>query len=106
EQLSGGQLQRVGVARVLYQAPKLVLADEPVAAMDPVLASHTLQVLNDDALARGATLIASLHAVELALRHFPRVIGLRAGRIVFDRRADQVAPADIDALYANEALQP
>jgi len=106
DQLSGGQLQRVGIARVLYQQPQLVLADEPVSAMDPVLAGHTLKVLCDDARARGATLLASLHAVELALAHFPRVIGLRDGGIVFDRNNTDVTQNDLDALYANAQLQP
>lgn len=102
-QLSGGQLQRAGIARVLYQAPQLVLADEPVSAMDPVLAAHTLSVLCEDARQRGATLVASLHAVELALAHFPRVIGLRDGRIMFDRSSSTVTAADLAALYANDS---
>lgn len=106
DQLSGGQLQRVGIARVLYQQPELVLADEPVSAMDPVLAAHALRVLCDDARARGATLIASLHAVDLALAQFARIVGLRDGRIVFDRASADVSAADLDALYANEQLQP
>jgi len=105
DQLSGGQLQRVGIARVLYQAPELVLADEPVSAMDPVLAGHTLGVLNQEAGRRGITLLASLHAVELALAHFPRIIGLREGRIVFDLPPAAIQPAALEALYANEQLQ-
>lgn len=105
DQLSGGQLQRVAIARVLYQAPELILADEPVSAMDPVLAGHTLGVLNREAEARGVTLVASLHAVELAIAHFPRVIGVREGRILFDQPAAHVSPADLDALYANSQLQ-
>lgn len=105
DQLSGGQLQRVGIARVLYQAPELILADEPVSAMDPVLAGHTLNVLNEEASRRGMTLLASLHAVDLALAHFPRVIGVREGRIVFDQPPATISPAQLDALYANEQLQ-
>jgi len=105
DQLSGGQLQRVGIARVLYQAPELILADEPVSAMDPVLAGHTLAVLNREAAERGMTLLASLHAVDLALAHFPRVIGIRDGRIAFDLPATQVQPEQLQALYANEQLQ-
>lgn len=105
DQLSGGQLQRVGIARVLYQAPELILADEPVSAMDPVLAGHTLAVLNREAESRGVTLVASLHAVELALAHFPRVIGVRDGRIAFDRPAAEISAAELDALYANAQLQ-
>ncbi|TWI53381.1 phosphonate transport system ATP-binding protein [Pseudomonas duriflava] len=104
DQLSGGQLQRVGIARVLYQAPELVLADEPVSAMDPLLASHTLKVLVKDAQARQATLITSLHSVELALNHFPRVIGLRQGAVMFDKAAKDVHPDDLALLYANEQL--
>lgn len=104
DQLSGGQLQRVGIARVLYQAPALVLADEPVSAMDPVLASHTLDVLNREAQQRNATLLASLHAVELALQHFTRIVGVRAGRILFDKPAAAVTAEELAALYANEQL--
>ncbi|MBU2331553.1 MULTISPECIES: phosphonate ABC transporter ATP-binding protein [Stutzerimonas stutzeri subgroup] len=105
DQLSGGQLQRVGIARMLYQAPELILADEPVSAMDPVLASHTLGVLNREAQRRNATLLASLHAVELALEHFPRIVGVRDGRILFDKPASEIGPDELAALYANEQLQ-
>lgn len=102
DQLSGGQLQRVGIARVLYQQPDLVLADEPVSALDPALARQTLQVLADEANARGATLVASLHAVDLALAQFPRIVGLRGGRVLFDRPAAAVSEALLHELYASE----
>ncbi|WP_336352548.1 phosphonate ABC transporter ATP-binding protein [Pseudomonas atacamensis] len=105
QQLSGGQLQRVGIARVLYQAPEILLADEPVSAMDPVLAGHTLSILSRHAREHNVTLVASLHAVDLALAHFPRIIGLRDGQILFDCPSDQVSPDKLDALYANEQLQ-
>lgn len=105
DQLSGGQLQRVGIARVLYQQAELILADEPVSAMDPVLAGHTLGVLTREAEARGVTLLASLHAVELALNHFPRIVGVRDGRIAFDLPTHAVTPQALDALYANEQLE-
>lgn len=104
DQLSGGQLQRVGIARVLYQRPDLILADEPVSAMDPVLANHSLSVLTRDASQRKATLLASLHAVDLALEHFGRVIGVRAGRILFDKATSELGRDELDALYANEQL--
>lgn len=104
-QLSGGQLQRVGIARVLYQAPEILLADEPVSAMDPVLAGHTLSILSRHAREHNVTLVASLHAVDLALAHFPRIIGLRDGQILFDCPSDQVSRDKLDALYANEQLQ-
>ncbi|QLC74225.1 ATP-binding cassette domain-containing protein [Pseudomonas sp. LPB0260] len=105
DQLSGGQLQRVGIARALYQAPEIILADEPVSAMDPLLAGHTLGVLNREADSRGLTLLASLHAVDLALAHFPRIIGLRDGRIAFDLPPKAIQPAQLAALYANDQLQ-
>ncbi|MBF6036165.1 ATP-binding cassette domain-containing protein [Pseudomonas sp. P155] len=105
QQLSGGQLQRVGIARVLYQAPEILLADEPVSAMDPVMAGHTLSILSRHAREHNVTLVASLHAVDLALSHFPRIIGLRDGQILFDSPSDRVTPQMLDALYANEKLQ-
>ncbi|HKS13667.1 MAG TPA: ATP-binding cassette domain-containing protein [Pseudomonas sp.] len=105
-QLSGGQLQRVGIARALYQRPQVLLADEPVSAMDPVLAGHSLALLNRHAREQGVTLVASLHAVELALAHFPRVIGIRDGQVAFDCPAQAVSAGLLDALYANEQLVP
>lgn len=105
QQLSGGQLQRVGIARVLYQAPEVLLADEPVSAMDPVLAEHTLSVLCSHAREHSVTLVASLHAVELALVHFSRIIGLRDGQIMFDLPASAVDRERLDSLYANEQLE-
>ncbi len=103
-QLSGGQLQRVGIARALYQRPEILLTDEPVSAMDPVLADHSLALLNRHAQANGVTLVASLHAVDLALAHFPRVIGIREGKVAFDCPAEAVTESLLDALYANEQL--
>ncbi|SDU08763.1 phosphonate ABC transporter ATP-binding protein [Halopseudomonas salegens] len=104
DQLSGGQLQRVGIARVLYQNAELLLADEPVSSMDPVLAEHTLAILNQLASQRGQSLIASLHAVDLALQHFPRVIGLRQGQLLFDKPSEAVTRDDLQQLYANQSL--
>ena len=72
--------------------------------MDPVLAEHSLRTLNQHATERGVTLVASLHAVELALAHFPRVIGIREGQVMFDLPAAEVSKDMLDALYANEHL--
>ncbi|HJW25754.1 MAG TPA: phosphonate ABC transporter ATP-binding protein [Rhodocyclaceae bacterium] len=102
DRLSGGQLQRVGVARVLYQEPDLILADEPVSALDPALALATVRLLVAEAEARGATLVASLHAVDLALGCFPRIVGIKAGRIAFDLPAGEVGDSLLHDLYASE----
>ena len=106
DRLSGGQLQRVGVARVLYQQPDLILADEPVSAMDPSLADLTIQQLDADATQRGVTLIASLHAVDLALRWFPRIIGVKSGEIAFDLASSAVSETLLRDLYASESAVP
>lgn len=105
DRLSGGQLQRVGVARVLYQQPDLILADEPVSALDPALAQSTVRLLAADAAARGATLVASLHAVDLALANFPRIVGIKNGRIAFDLPAEAVDDARLHELYAGEGQE-
>jgi phosphonate transport system ATP-binding protein len=91
---------------VLYQQPALILADEPVSAMDPTLANLTLGQLVDDAAARSATLVASLHAVDLALRWFPRIVGLKAGEVVFDLPPVRITEALLRDLYAAETSVP
>ena len=106
DQLSGGQLQRVGIARVLYQQAGLILADEPVSALDPALSQATVQLLVQEAAARKATLVASLHAVDLALANFARIVGVRNGRLAFDLPAAQVSDAQLQALYAHADGSP
>jgi phosphonate transport system ATP-binding protein len=102
DRLSGGQLQRVGIARALYQRPALLLADEPVSALDPTLADAAVGQLVAQSESTGATLVASLHAVDLALRWFPRVVGMRNGQLMFDLPTAELTPALLDALYASE----
>ncbi len=99
DRLSGGERQRVSLARLLVSDATTWIVDEPLSALDPALAEQSLRVLIDDAGRRGAILIASLHQIELALRCFPRVVGLAAGRVVFDRAAADVDVASQRRLY-------
>lgn len=104
DRLSGGERQRCGMARLLVSQAQAFLVDEPLSALDPALASQTLNVLQQEASVRNATLVCSLHQVEMARAHFPRIVGLRAGRIVFDARREAVSDAMIDALYRGAEL--
>ncbi len=103
DRLSGGERQRVGLARALLAQARLLLVDEPLSALDPARAAQALAALADAARERNATLVATLHDVPMALRHFPRIVGLRAGELVFDLPAAQVTPAVLQDLYAQEA---
>ena len=102
DQLSGGQLQRVAVARTLYQAPALLLADEPVSALDATTADAVLRELVAYSQAAGATFVASLHAVDLALRWLPRIVGVRDGAVMFDLSPAEVTPERLAMLYAGD----
>ena len=99
DHLSGGERQRCGMARLLVSDARLLLVDEPLSSLDPTLALQTLKVLQDEAAKRHATLICSLHQVELARARFPRIVGLRGGKIVFDAPRESVTDAMIEALY-------
>ena len=102
DSLSGGEQQRVAIARALYQEPAALLADEPLSALDPARARETLELLVGIARERGLTLVLSLHDIRLARELLPRLIGLRAGRLVFDRPTREIDDADIEALYGLE----
>lgn len=103
DQLSGGQAQRVAVARALFQRPAVLLADEPVAAVDPARARATLELLTRLGREEGLTLLVSLHDPQLVREFFPRAVGLRQGRVVFDRPAAELTPALLAELYRLEA---
>ncbi|MBI3090048.1 MAG: phosphonate ABC transporter ATP-binding protein [Candidatus Tectomicrobia bacterium] len=104
DHLSGGQQQRVALARVLLQDADLILADEPVASVDPQLADEIVELLVTLGREAGKTLIVSLHHVGLALRYFSRVLGLRDGEITFDCRPDEVTPLMLAELYGGDRV--
>lgn len=106
DRLSGGERQRCGMARLVVSDAELLLVDEPLSALDPMLATQTLSVVQNEASRRQAILICSLHQVELARAHFPRIVGLRSGRVVFDAPREEVTDAMIDALYVNTTAPP
>jgi phosphonate transport system ATP-binding protein len=103
DRLSGGERQRCSLARLLVSDAEALFVDEPLSALDPQLAAQTLSVLRQEASSRAALLVCSLHQVELARAHFPRIIGLRDGRIMFDAPRAAVTDAMIGALYHNAA---
>ena len=100
DRLSGGERQRVGLARALVTQASLLLVDEPLSALDPARSQQAITSLTQAARERGATLVSTLHHVDMALNHFPRIIGLRAGELAFDLPAAQVTPERLQALYA------
>jgi phosphonate transport system ATP-binding protein len=100
DRLSGGQMQRVALARALFQKPGLLLTDEPVSSVDPARAADLMEILAEISRDQGTTLCASLHDPQLVLRFFPRIVGLRQGRVVFDKPTTQISPEEIQELYA------
>jgi len=100
DRLSGGERQRVGLARALVTEASLLLVDEPLSALDPTRGQQAIASLTQAARERGATLVCTLHHVEMALQHFPRIIGLRDGELAFDLPAAEVTPERLQALYA------
>lgn len=99
DRLSGGEQQRVALARVLVQDPELILADEPVASLDPARAEEVMDLLGEVAGARSRTLLVSLHDFTLARRRCDRIVGLRDGRVAFDLPAAEVTDDLGTALY-------
>ena len=99
DQLSGGQQQRVALARALTQEPKIILADEPVASLDPVT---TISVMDDFAKINrefGITIVANMHHVDLAMKYANRIIGIKSGKIVFDGTPDEITDEVLFNIY-------
>jgi phosphonate transport system ATP-binding protein len=104
--LSGGQQQRVGIARALMQAPRLLLADEPVASLDPATAEGVMNLLHGICKTDRLTAVVSLHQTALARRYADRIVGLRGGRVVFDGPPQALTPQREAELYATTPGSP
>ncbi len=100
DELSGGQQQRVAIARVLIQDPEVILADEPVSSVDPSLATVIVKLLLEISERTRKTLLMNLHSVGLALAYFPRVIGIKNGKALFDLSPDKVSDSLLEELYS------
>lgn len=103
EALSGGQQQRAAIARALVQRARIVLADEPIASLDPKSAKRVMDLLSELNRTQGITLLVSLHQVDYARAYFDRVVAMRAGEIVFDGPADRLTPSFLTELYGASA---
>jgi phosphonate transport system ATP-binding protein len=101
DQLSGGQQQRVGIARALVQKPSIVLADEPVASLDPNTAESVLTLLHDIAKQDGLTAIVSLHQLDFARRFADRIVGLVKGEVVFDGLPASLGDHEVARIYGS-----
>ena len=102
-ELSGGQQQRAAIARTLVQGAKLVLADEPIASLDPESSRKVMEILSTIQREDGRTVIVSLHQVDMAIRYCPRVIALNQGQVIYDGPAAALTPALLRDLYGMQA---
>jgi phosphonate transport system ATP-binding protein len=103
EELSGGQQQRVGIARAMMQTPEMILADEPVASLDPVLAHSIMQYLEKINKEDGVTVLCSLHFLDLVHRYADRVVALNQGKLMFDGSPREIDDAKFKDIYGREA---
>lgn len=106
DSLSGGQQQRVSIARTIVQEAEIVLADEPVASLDPITSQTVMddfKSLNEEL---GRTILINLHSVDLARQYAKRIIGMRAGEVVFDGPAAEATDAKLNEIYGAEIFAP
>ena len=99
DELSGGQRQRVGIARAIIKKPLLLLADEPVSSLDPKAANLILSLLKKVNKEFGITILCNLHQVDLAKKYSDRLVGLLDGKIIFDKKSDNINQHDLDKIY-------
>lgn len=105
DELSGGQMQRVGICRALVQHPKLLLADEPIASLDPNSANIVMETLRQMTQDRGLTCIVNLHQVDFAKKYATRIIGIKDGLIVFDGKPETLSDEIIADIYLGKEKQ-
>ncbi len=101
--LSGGQQQRVAIARALMQGPKVVLADEPIASLDPLNAKIVMDALRDINEQEGITVVTNLHTLDTARNYCSRIIGMAQGRVVFDGTPDQLTADTVQEIYGSDS---
>ena len=99
DELSGGQRQRVGIARAIIKKPLLLLADEPVASLDPKAANLILSLLKKINREFGTTILCNLHQVDLAKKYSDRVVGLLDGKIIFDEKSENINKVNLEKIY-------
>ncbi len=99
DRLSGGEQQRVAIARALAQEPKVILADEPTASLDPMLTESIMGILQRINRERGLTLVVSQHMLETVLTYGTRIVALRQGRVAFDGLREALTPGAVQAIY-------
>ncbi|MCR9214285.1 MAG: phosphonate ABC transporter ATP-binding protein [Proteobacteria bacterium] len=103
--LSGGQQQRAAIARTIVQGAKLILADEPIASLDPASSRKVMDNLERINREDGVTVLVSLHQVDYAIKYCPRTIAMRQGEVVFDGPSDQLTPQFLQQLYGSESVE-
>lgn len=105
DELSGGQMQRVGICRALLQRPKLLLADEPIASLDPLSANVVMEQLHDISKEKKLTCIVNLHQVDYAKKFASRIVGIKKGKVVFDGKPAELTDEMVRSIYEGKESQ-